>query len=139
LETFLTIPLKNCKKTDKTIMKWASYFSLFLLLSCSHSPGSRLPAQVNSLSCLDAMKVVLKERKYQLQNRLISEAQAKNLNWEELQDDPAVLNLIGPELEGNRQKMALLSIAILKEEYPNESLDIIGQRFQALKRVCTGS
>ncbi len=85
------------------------------------------------------MRVVLKERKYQLQNRLISEAQAKNLNWEELQDDPAVLNLIGPELEGNRQKMALLSIAILKEEYPNESLDIIGQRFQALKRVCTGS
>ena len=85
------------------------------------------------------MRVVLKERKYQLQNRLISEAQAKNLNWEELQDDPAVLNLIGPELEGNRQKMSLLSIAILKEEYPNESLDIIGQRFQALKRVCTGS
>ncbi len=87
---------------------------------------------------MEAVRSILKERKEREQSQLIFEAKQKVKDWEELDSNSEVIEIIGEELEGSRKEMAILSMAILRRDYPNESIAQLGIRFRSLKKLCTG-
>ena len=122
-------------------MKWALIIIFLVSFSCSHQKAKRYPSSIKR-GCGDIIRVILDERKKRAQGYLIAEAKVSlksaEQNWKTLENDPDVLDIIGRDLEGNRQEMALMSMAILKREYPNESISELGFRYNSLKKLCTG-
>lgn len=115
---------------------------IFIGFSCSHKSSShfskRKPAAESPKTCMDIVRTILDERAKRAQSALIDGAKREVDDWEELGNNGEVIDIIGKDLEENRKEMALLSMAILKRDYPEESIAQLGARYKSLKKLCTG-